>query len=229
MSEDKMVYAKDYKCCVCGKQAEVFWPVMDPDIPSHPYCKECVKEEQMKLLIEFHKIDEKLAKESEKHTCGQCGHFMRYVRFDGTPDHDGDCGSIQMNKECYEGKNPFINEEIPILQVDAKDDACGLFRTTRTSRVSKYIKAHPDLYIQTKKIERKNNENKITINCYIARDEDGTLAVFGEAPQRTTYNDQRNWWISPYGRIDLNNHLFPEVEWEDEPMKSTITIKPQKQ
>ena len=30
--------AKDSKCCVCGKQAVAFYPVIDPDIPSYPYC-----------------------------------------------------------------------------------------------------------------------------------------------------------------------------------------------
>ena len=32
--------AKDDKCCVCGKQAVAYYPVVDPDIPSHPYCAE---------------------------------------------------------------------------------------------------------------------------------------------------------------------------------------------
>lgn len=31
---DKITHAKDCKCVVCGKQAEVFWPCFDPDIPS---------------------------------------------------------------------------------------------------------------------------------------------------------------------------------------------------
>jgi hypothetical protein len=30
--------AKDCKCCVCEKQAVAFYPVIDPDIPSNPYC-----------------------------------------------------------------------------------------------------------------------------------------------------------------------------------------------
>ena len=30
--------AKDDKCCVCGKQSVVYFPVVDPDIPSYPYC-----------------------------------------------------------------------------------------------------------------------------------------------------------------------------------------------
>lgn len=51
MSKEKEVKASDYKCCVCGKQAEVFWPVVDPDIPSHAYCRPCVEKEQHKLLI----------------------------------------------------------------------------------------------------------------------------------------------------------------------------------
>lgn len=30
--------AKDDKCCVCGKQAVVYYPCICPDIPSYPYC-----------------------------------------------------------------------------------------------------------------------------------------------------------------------------------------------
>ena len=30
--------AKDDKCCVCGKQAVAYYPVIDTDIPSYPYC-----------------------------------------------------------------------------------------------------------------------------------------------------------------------------------------------
>ena len=30
--------AKDSKCCVCGKQAVAMFPLVDPDIPSYPYC-----------------------------------------------------------------------------------------------------------------------------------------------------------------------------------------------
>lgn len=49
--------AKDYKCCVCGKQAEVFWPVFDPDIPSNPYCKECLKKERMRMILDIERDD----------------------------------------------------------------------------------------------------------------------------------------------------------------------------
>ena len=57
--KDKIIHAKDFKCVVCGKQAEVFWPCLDPDIPAHPYCRECLGKEQAKLFIELNKIDEK--------------------------------------------------------------------------------------------------------------------------------------------------------------------------
>jgi hypothetical protein len=59
MSEQKIIKASDCKCCECGKQAEVFWPVIDPDIPSHPYCRKCVAKEQAKLMIELDKINKK--------------------------------------------------------------------------------------------------------------------------------------------------------------------------
>lgn len=36
--------AKDDKCCMCGKQAVAFYPVIDPDIPSNPYCADHLEE-----------------------------------------------------------------------------------------------------------------------------------------------------------------------------------------
>ena len=36
--------AKDCKCCVCGKQAVAFYPCIDPDIPSNPYCADHLEE-----------------------------------------------------------------------------------------------------------------------------------------------------------------------------------------
>lgn len=47
------VKASDCKCCICGKQAVAFWPVFEPDIPSHPYCRKCLDKEKMKALISF--------------------------------------------------------------------------------------------------------------------------------------------------------------------------------
>ena len=35
--------AKDCKCCTCGKQAVAFYPCVDPDIPSYPYCADCLE------------------------------------------------------------------------------------------------------------------------------------------------------------------------------------------
>jgi hypothetical protein len=36
--------AKDTKCCMCKKQAVAFWPQVDPDIPSYPYCADHLEE-----------------------------------------------------------------------------------------------------------------------------------------------------------------------------------------
>lgn len=43
--------ASECKCIICGSQAVAFWPVIDPDIPSHPYCRPCLDREKMKALI----------------------------------------------------------------------------------------------------------------------------------------------------------------------------------
>ena len=54
----KEMNASECKCCVCGKQAVAFWPVIDPDIPSYPYCRECLDKEKKELMIKLFKKDE---------------------------------------------------------------------------------------------------------------------------------------------------------------------------
>lgn len=49
--------ASECKCCVCGKQAVAFWPCIDPDIKSLPYCRECLDKAKMELLIEMFEND----------------------------------------------------------------------------------------------------------------------------------------------------------------------------
>lgn len=51
MSREKKIKASDYKCCVCGKQAEVWYPCIDPDIPPHPYCRKCAEKAHYELLF----------------------------------------------------------------------------------------------------------------------------------------------------------------------------------
>ena len=58
-SKDKQIHASDFKCVECGKQAEVFFPVMDPDIPSHPYCKKCADKAQRELFFKLCEINKK--------------------------------------------------------------------------------------------------------------------------------------------------------------------------
>lgn len=47
------IQAKDCKC-ECGAQAVAFWPVCDPDIPSHPYCRECLDKTKDRLWLALH-------------------------------------------------------------------------------------------------------------------------------------------------------------------------------
>ena len=83
--------------------------------------------------------------QSEKRKCGQCAHYMPYC---GSDEHSGDCGSVTFNKECYEGQNPFQDTDIPLVQVEEDETACGLFSKRRTAHVKKWKKAHPEWYKQ---------------------------------------------------------------------------------
>ena len=53
---NKTKYAKNEKCCNCGKKAVCFWPMIDPDIPSHAYCRKCVDEAKMEVLRKISKL-----------------------------------------------------------------------------------------------------------------------------------------------------------------------------
>lgn len=50
----KLHLAKNFKCCECRKRKAVaYWPIVDPDIPSHPYCRKCLDKVKMDLLIKL--------------------------------------------------------------------------------------------------------------------------------------------------------------------------------
>lgn len=59
--KEELKYAKDFKCCNCENQAVCFYPIIDPDIPSKPYCRKCVDEMKYRILKELNllKSDEK--------------------------------------------------------------------------------------------------------------------------------------------------------------------------
>ncbi len=50
------VKASDCKCVDCGERAVAFYPITDPDIPEHPYCRKCLDKRKTHLLHELFKI-----------------------------------------------------------------------------------------------------------------------------------------------------------------------------
>lgn len=51
-AKDKLIYAKDFKC-PCGKQAEVFVGLADPDATDFPKCRDCADEWEIKLWLKL--------------------------------------------------------------------------------------------------------------------------------------------------------------------------------
>jgi hypothetical protein len=41
------------RCCKCDNVAVAFWPAIDPDIQSHPYCRQCLNQAKFALLREM--------------------------------------------------------------------------------------------------------------------------------------------------------------------------------
>lgn len=60
--KEKKILASDCKCCECGKKAIAFYPFIDPDIPSNPYCEECLTKVKLEVLTELYKIEQKWKK-----------------------------------------------------------------------------------------------------------------------------------------------------------------------
>lgn len=54
MTEPAKIKARNRKCCVCGRRACAFWPIIDPDIPSHPYCRKCLDKAKAELLMRLY-------------------------------------------------------------------------------------------------------------------------------------------------------------------------------
>ena len=52
--------ASECKCCVCNKQAVAFWPVIDPDIPSLPYCRKCLTKAKTEMAERLYKDDKEM-------------------------------------------------------------------------------------------------------------------------------------------------------------------------
>lgn len=48
-----MIQAKDKKCTDCDKQAVAFFPVFDPDITSYPYCRVCLDNRKLSLIMKL--------------------------------------------------------------------------------------------------------------------------------------------------------------------------------
>ena len=49
--------AKNSKCCICGKQAVAYYPCIDPDIPSYPYCADHLEEAMIDMAKAVWKDD----------------------------------------------------------------------------------------------------------------------------------------------------------------------------
>ena len=60
VDDNNKLIASDYYCVKCyreGKEtrAEFFWPIIDPDIKSRPYCRSCIDKLVISLILEMEK------------------------------------------------------------------------------------------------------------------------------------------------------------------------------
>lgn len=58
------------------------------------------------------------------------------------------------------------------------------------------------------------------IEGYVARDESNDLWLYEEYPVR-----MGNYWLNDNFIMSIPNKMFPNLKWEDEPIKAELTIK----
>jgi len=48
-------HASSHQCRVdgCRNQAVAWWPVIDPDTPSSPYCRTCLDDRKERVMVEL--------------------------------------------------------------------------------------------------------------------------------------------------------------------------------
>ena len=63
------------------------------------------------------------------------------------------------------------------------------------------------------------------IQGWVARDSDGTLSLFAVKPERVRYRRRNGGLWMAKTMTDLNSELFPDLTWESEPIKVSISIK----
>lgn len=66
-------------------------------------------------------------------------------------------------------------------------------------------------------------EYKIKEEWFAARDKNGTLHIFQVEPRKII--DRGVWWDRDYMSIEISENDFPELTWEDDPIKVELTIK----
>lgn len=57
--------------------------------------------------------------------------------------------------------------------------------------------------------------SKKTIEAWVARDKDGMLYLYTAKPQKMS----DSWYAGKFGYVELDDSLFPEVQWSDEEPK----------
>lgn len=57
---------------------------------------------------------------------------------------------------------------------------------------------------------------------FIARDENRDLYLFAKMPQRGVWDNSNVWMSDDPDSIQINNDLFPNLSWNDEPLEVTM-------
>lgn len=105
-----------------------------------------------------------------------------------------------------------IIEYDSILKEYIIDDGCEFYRRKQNEIQLKPAEKPQFVFTEDEKIILKNLNQ---FYCYIARDKNGTLCVYHNAPCK----DQRGeYWIANADFYDLPyEHLFKGIKWNDEP------------
>lgn len=117
-----------------------------------------------------------------------------------------------------------------IIEVERVIDAYGDDRYIRNPEMSGsefYRASDLDQPIPNSQNWNSSEKESAVLEGYVARDEDGFIAVYQNKPTRDEY-DCRKFWHDDISEshIELPTDSFPSVTWEGEPKKVKIEITP---
>lgn len=107
--------------------------------------------------------------------------------------------------------------EVEVYMLNSRRDKDGSWESSYKDIKSGFVYEASELLF--------NLDYYTVISGWVARDEDENLFMYNTKPER---DETIHMWMGECADIDLRNHLFPDLTWDDDPEPVEIIFKRKK-